>query len=90
MIYSVLLCLTGPNQKSFLGKMVSFHLFFFFFSFFKTCDLCVVTNCLLLVDETIGYVLTTLRDQSVPYTAVYTGLRPSHVRQTQLRDRSHA
>ncbi|KAG7323276.1 hypothetical protein KOW79_012978 [Hemibagrus wyckioides] len=30
-------------------------------------------------DETIGYVLNTLRDQSAPYTAVYTGLRPSHV-----------
>ncbi|MCJ8741887.1 hypothetical protein PDJAM_G00075970 [Pangasius djambal] len=30
-------------------------------------------------DETIGYVLTILRAQSVPYTAVYTGLRPSHV-----------
>ncbi|KAK2825062.1 hypothetical protein Q7C36_018989 [Tachysurus vachellii] len=30
-------------------------------------------------DETIGNVLTALRAQSVPYTAVYTGLRPSHV-----------
>ncbi|KAK3518483.1 hypothetical protein QTP70_001528 [Hemibagrus guttatus] len=29
-------------------------------------------------DETIGYVLTTLRAQGVPYTAVYTALRPSH------------
>ncbi|XP_017342172.1 V-type proton ATPase subunit S1b [Ictalurus punctatus] len=30
-------------------------------------------------DETIGYVLTILRAESVPYIAVYTGLRPSHV-----------
>ncbi|KAM9445119.1 V-type proton ATPase subunit S1b [Clarias gariepinus] len=30
-------------------------------------------------DETIGNVLTTLKAQSVPYTAVYTGLSPSHV-----------
>ncbi|XP_062871246.1 V-type proton ATPase subunit S1b [Trichomycterus rosablanca] len=30
-------------------------------------------------DETIGYVLSELRDRSVPYTAVYTGLKPSHV-----------
>lgn len=43
-----------------------------------------VTNCLLLVDETIGNVLTALRAQSVPYTAVYTGLRPSHVRDKML------
>lgn len=32
-----------------------------------------------LVDETIGYVLSELRDRDLPYTAVYTGLKPSHV-----------
>ncbi|XP_036447220.1 V-type proton ATPase subunit S1b [Colossoma macropomum] len=30
-------------------------------------------------DETIGDVLTLLKSRGVPYTAVYTGLRPSHV-----------
>ncbi|XP_022532870.2 V-type proton ATPase subunit S1b isoform X1 [Astyanax mexicanus] len=30
-------------------------------------------------DETIGDALTLLKAQKVPYTAVYTGLRPSHV-----------
>ncbi|KAL6483444.1 hypothetical protein MHYP_G00083160 [Metynnis hypsauchen] len=30
-------------------------------------------------DETIGDVLTLLKSRGIPYTAVYTGLRPSHV-----------
>ncbi|KAI5609080.1 ATPase, H+ transporting, lysosomal accessory protein 1b [Silurus asotus] len=34
-------------------------------------------------DETIGNVLTILQAQSVPYTAVYTGLKPSHVIQDE-------
>lgn len=45
------------------------------------CVLSVVTYRPLLVDETIGHVLTVLQAQSVPYTAVYTGQRPSHVKE---------
>lgn len=35
-------------------------------------------------DEVIGQVLSAMKAQSVPYTAIYTGLRPSRVSQPTL------
>lgn len=44
----------------------------------------VMTICGLFSDEVIGQVLSTMRAQAVPYTAIYSGLRPSRV-STQTR-----
>lgn len=76
-------CLTVPELKRFLEKMVSKCVYYLslYSLYVYMCVLFGFIYCTLLVDETIGDVLTTLKARSVPYTAVYTGLSPSHVRQ---------